>query len=118
MRDLATSSQIKAIERYYNTTIDFAMSKDQASRILAVRDYIIAVANAARRVNVPVLPDHELIVATWVLNTEDLSDYVNAWGRRRFQRGHHNGDPKPKRSEEFWRIFAYTVNVVENTPKN
>ena len=109
----ATDSQIKAIERHYNTTIDFTMSMDQASRILAIRDYVVAVANAARKVNVPVSEDHELIVATWVLNTEELSDYVNAWGRRRFQRGHHHGDPKPKRTEEFWRIFTYTVNVTE-----
>lgn len=114
---LATNSQIKAIERYYNAPIEFAMTMEQASRILAIRDYVVAVANAARRVNVPVSPDHELIVATWVLNTEELSDYVNAWGRRRFKRGHHNGDPKLKRSEEFWQIFTYTVSITEMHPE-
>lgn len=114
---LATDSQIKAIERYYNAPIEFAMTMDQASQILAVRDYVVAVANAARRANVPVSPDHELMVATWVLNTESLSDYVNAWGRRRFERKHHNGDPKPKRSEEFWQIFTYTVNITEMHPE-
>ncbi|MFT6459251.1 MAG: hypothetical protein ACJAR5_002811 [Pseudophaeobacter arcticus] len=41
MRDnLATDAQVKAIERYYNTTKNFTMNMGQASRIIAIRGYV------------------------------------------------------------------------------
>lgn len=108
----ASPAQIAAVERFYNTKLDFEMSHVQANTALSIRDYVQALARILRREGRRVSDDAEIVVAGWIINEEDLSNYIQTWNERRFNRGNHNGFPRLKRDQAFSRIYAKMCKTI------
>ncbi|MCC5967646.1 MAG: hypothetical protein JJU24_16085 [Natronohydrobacter sp.] len=94
----ATEAQIRSIEDFYNTSIDFRMSSSQANRLLSIRDYVRGVADILSREGRRVSGDHMRLVAGWVVNEDDMSAQMVKWNADRFRRGTHNETPKLRRN--------------------
>lgn len=94
----ATEAQVRSIESFYNTTIDFKMSANQANRLLSIRDYVKGVAEVVSREGRRVSGDHMRLVAGWVVNDDDMAEQMAKWNADRFRRGTHNETPRLRRN--------------------
>lgn len=94
----ATEAQVSSIEDFYNTTIDFRMSANQANQLLSIRDYVKGVADILSREGRRVSGDHMRLVAGWVVNDDEMSAQMVKWNADRFRRGTHNEMPKLRRN--------------------
>ena len=109
----ATAAQIRAIEDFYNTEIDFQMSANQAHKLLSIRDYVRGVAEVVAKEGNKVSGDHMRLVAGWVVNDDAMGDEMAKWNAERFRRGTHNETPRLRRNSElFKQVYSRMKSVV------
>ena len=97
----ASNGQIFALEKLLRTKLDFELSFEQASMVLSARDYANGVAIVRRRNGKHTSDDQILFMISTITNDTELLQYVYKWGRIRFARGSHNGDPRLRPNEHF-----------------
>lgn len=108
----ATEAQIRSIESFYNSTIDFQMTANQAGALLSVRDYVKAVAAIVRDEGLRVSGDHMRIVAAWIVNEPIVKAEIVQWNARRFKRGSANGTPRLRRNSDLFVIVYAKMKTV------